>query len=100
MTLVASHLGCSHVAASNAVARLVDLGILIEQTSRARHKVFIAGDLPVDAREDVGLSASLSLSEPLRPVDVDALAATLDGVFADLDRRTELAKARLAEAGG
>ena len=96
--LVACHLGCSHVAAGHAVARLVDLGILIEQTSRARHKVFIAGDLPVDARRETGPTAALATSEPIRPVDVDALTATLDGVFADLDRQTELAKARLNEA--
>ena len=49
--LVARHAGCSHVAAGKIIERLVEHGILIEQTSRSRHKIFIAGDLPsIDPR--------------------------------------------------
>ncbi|MGI9486714.1 MAG: hypothetical protein ACR2RF_12720 [Geminicoccaceae bacterium] len=98
--LVASHLNCSHAAAGQAIRRLVDLGVLIEQTSRARHKIYLAGDLPTEARDRADIDGEISVSAPLRPVDVDALNATLDSVFADLDRQTELAKTRLAEAKG
>ncbi len=95
--LVARHLGCSHVAAGKVIERLVDLGILIEQTSRARHKLFVAGDLPERLHEAGASDGPLVQSAPLRPVDLDALNATLDGVLADLDRQTELTKTRLAE---
>lgn len=98
--LVASHLDCSHVAAGKVVERLVDLGILIEQTSRARHKVFIAGDLPRPTPGDEDMDHTLVASAPLKPVDVDALNATLEGVFADLDRKNQLSAARLTEAKG
>lgn len=98
--LVARHLGCSHVAAGRAVARLVDLGILIEQTARARHKIFIAGDLPIEAGDETMSDGKLSLSEPLRPVDHDALSVTLSGLFADIDRQAMLTERRLAEAKG
>ena len=98
--LVASHLGCSHVAAGKTIARLADLGILIEQTSRSRHKVFIAGDLPTETRGDAEQDAPLALSEPQRSVDIDAIEATLDGLFADLDRVNERARDRVAESKG
>ncbi|MGI9508924.1 MAG: hypothetical protein ACR2QJ_06205 [Geminicoccaceae bacterium] len=93
--LVARHLGCSHVAASGIIGRLVDLGILIEQTSRSRHKVFVAGDLPAESRGEVAGSAPLSFSDPAPLIDVDAVSATLDGLFADLDRLNERARDRM-----
>ena len=95
--LVARHLGCSHVAAGKVIERLAALGILIEPTSRSRHKLFVAGDLPERLPDDGTGDGPLVRSAPLRPVDIDALEATLDGVLMDLDRQTELAKARLAE---
>ena len=95
--LTARHLGCSHVAAGGIVGRLVDLGILIEQTSRSRHKVFVAGDLPAESRGEAAGSAPLSVSEPAALVDVDALGATLDGLFADLDRLNERCNDRVKE---
>lgn len=98
--MVASHLSCSHVTAGRVVERLLALGILIEQTSRVRHKVYIAGDLPRESQGSGGLEGALSVSAPLRPVDVDALSPTLDDVFADLDRRAALTKARLSEEAG
>ncbi len=98
--LVARHLGCTHVAAGKVMERLAALGILIEQTSRSRHKLFVAGDLPERLHEEGTSDGPLVQSTPLRPVDLDALHATLDGVLADLDRQTELAKARLAEGAG
>lgn len=98
--LVARHLACSHVAAGKVIERLVGLGIVIEQTARSRHKVYIAGDLPAEVRDEAELGGRLAVSAPLRPVDVDALTSTLDSVFADLDRQSEQAKARLAEAKG
>ena len=98
--LVARHLGCSHVAAGKVIARLADLGILIEQTSRSRHKLFIAGDLPADSGGEAGQDGALILSEPQRSVDTDAIEATLDGLFADLDRVTERARERVAESKG
>ncbi len=95
--LVARHLDCTHVAAGKVIERLAALGILIEQTSRARHKLFVAGDLSKRLHEEGADDGQLVRSAPLRPVDLDALNATLDGVLADLDRQTELTKARLAE---
>ena len=98
--LVARHLGCSHVAAGQVIGRLVGLGILIEQTSRSRHKVFVAGDLTAESRGETASSAPLSFSEPAPVVDVDAVSATLDGLFADLDRLNERAKERTRIEGG
>ncbi len=96
--LIARHLGCSHVAAGQITARLVGLGILIAATSRSRHKIFIAGDLALRDRGRLETDeAPLSFSEPVPLIDVDTLGATLDGLLADLDRQTALAKARLAE---
>jgi len=84
--LVARHVGCTHVvAAGKIIERLVGHGILIEQTSRSRHKIFIAGDLPGAARGEIDSDAPLVLSDPAPAVNVDALSATLDGLFADLD---------------
>lgn len=97
--LVARHLGCSHVAASGIIGRLVETGILIERTSRSRHKIFVAGDLRTDSRgEDAG-SIPLSTSDPAPTVDVDAIGATLDGLFADLDRLNERARDRTSPGG-
>ncbi len=98
--VVASHLGCSHVAAGQAVKLLVELGILIEQTARTRHKVYIAGDLPSETGRDFEPAGKLSASEPPKPVDIDALKATLDGVFADLERKTRHAKIRMIDVEG
>lgn len=98
--LVAVHLDCSHVAAGGIIGRLVDLGILIEQTSRSRHKVFVAGDLPAGDGGVTAGSAPLSLSEPMPAVDVDAIGATLDGLYADLDRITVRARTDLAGGKG
>ncbi len=84
--LVARHLGCSHVAAGGITARLVDLGILIEQTSRSRHKLFVAGDLSTTFQGEATDLVPLSRSKLLPTVDVDMIGATLDGLFADLDR--------------
>ena len=86
--LVAQHLGCSHVAAGRIIERLVDLGILNEQTSRSRHKVFIAGNLRAPSAGEAELDAPLAVSDPAPRVDVDAIGATFDGLFADLDRLT------------
>ena len=88
--LVARHLGCSHVAAGRIIERLADLGILIEQTFRSRHKIFIAGDLAAPVRGE----APLSLSAPLPAVDVDTITATLCDLYADLDRLNERARNR------
>ena len=98
--LVARHLGCSHVAAGKAIARLADLGILIEQTSRSRHKIFVAGDLPSPSRAEADFDQALTFSKPATAVDVDALGATLDGLFADLERLNERTGARLTEFDG
>jgi len=104
--LIARHAGCSHVAAGQIAERLVATGILVEQTSRSRHKLFVAGDLMRRdlVRRDRDRSGGeeetpLSLSEPAPSVDVDALAATLDGLFADLDRLNERAKDRIGTKG-
>ena len=96
--LVADHLDISHVAAGTIVARLVDLGILAELTSRSRHKVFIARDLSTPDRAGADVDAPLSLSEPVPAVDVDAVGATLDQLFGELDR--QLARTRRAEGAG
>ena len=87
--LVARHLGCSHVAAGKIMEKLSDLGILIPATSRSRHKIFIAGDLPARDAGEVALDQPLVSSEPAPLVDVDALSSTLDGLFADLERLNE-----------
>lgn len=100
INMIASHLSSSHVTAGRVVERLIATGILIEQTSRVRHKVYMAGDLAMERRGDADLDGALSVSAPLRPVDVDALNATLDDVFADLDRQAALTKARLSERVG
>ncbi|MGI9507664.1 MAG: hypothetical protein ACR2RE_31880, partial [Geminicoccaceae bacterium] len=98
--LIARHVGCSHVAAGQIAERLVVTGILVEQTSRARHKLFVAGDLMARDRDRLGVEeAPLSLSEPAPLVDVDALSGTLDGLFADLDRFNEQIKEK-ARGGG
>ena len=97
--LVARHLGCSHVAAGQIVARLAGLGILIEAASRARHKIYVAGDLPGRDRDEADPDAPLALSAPQASVDVDGIGATLDGLYADLERLNERARDR-TEAGG
>ena len=97
--LVAQHLGCSHVAAGRIIERLVDLGILNEQTSRSRHKVFIAGNLRAPSAGEAELDTPLAVSEPASRVDVDAIGATFDGLFADLDRLQERTQTTLSEAG-
>ena len=98
--LVARHLGCSHVAAGKMIERLVGLGILIEQSSRARHKLFIAGDLPTEGQLGSDPDGRLSLSEPLSEVDVDGIEATLDGLFADLDRLNQRVTKAVDTEGG
>ena len=97
--LVARHLDCSHVAAGKIMERLVDLGILIEQTSRSRHKIFVAGDLSAESRDETACSAPLAFSEPAPMVDMDGLDATLDGLFADLDRLNRRVGDRTRTAG-
>ncbi len=97
--LVARHLGCSHVAAGQIVARLAGLGILIEAASRARHKIYVAGDLPGRDRDEADPDAPLALSAPPPSVDVDGIGATLDGLYADLERLNERARDR-TEGGG
>jgi hypothetical protein len=84
--LTARHLDCSHVAAGKIIKRLVDLGVLIEQTSRSRHKIFIAGDLSTTPWDEADIHEPLSWTEPVEPVDVDGIAATLDSLVADLER--------------
>lgn len=98
--LVAGHLGVSHVAAGQIVGRLAELGILVEPTSRSRHKVFVAGDLSTPALGEGDIDGPLAFSEPVARVDVDAIGATFDKLFGDLDRQTELAKSRLAKGAG
>jgi len=95
--LVARHAGCSHVAAGKIIERFVGHGILIEQTSRSRHKIFVAGDLPSSSRAEVDLDQALAFSEPVTAVDVDALGATLDGLFADLERLNDRVEKRTRE---
>lgn len=97
--LVARHLDCSHVAAGQIVARLVDLGILIAATSRSRHKIYLAGDLATPARGGVDIDVPLSSSDPAPLVDVDAVGATLDGLLADLERLNERARNRVRQGG-
>ncbi|MDH3661596.1 MAG: hypothetical protein OEU92_16470 [Alphaproteobacteria bacterium] len=97
--LVARHLACSTVAAGKIVERLVDLGILLAATSRSRHKVYIAGDLPQRPHPEAGADEPLAVSAPAPVVDVDAVGATLDGLFADLDRLNERTKTTLADTG-
>jgi len=97
--LVARHVGCTHVAAGKIIERLVGHGILIEQTSRSRHKIFIAGDLPGAARGEIDSDVPLILSDPAPAVDVDALGATLDGLFSDLDRLNQRVEGQV-RAGG
>jgi len=96
--LVARHVGCSHVAAGKIIERLVDVGILLEQTSRSRHKIFVAGDLSAEGKSEAA-APPLSLSPPSPMIDIDALDATLDGLFADLDRATHLAQDSAAISG-
>jgi len=98
--LVARHLGCSHVASGKIVERLVATGILIEQSARSRHKIFIAGDLPTSTRSEADPDGPLSFSEPTPSVDVDALSATLNGLFADLDRLNQRTKERIKDGTG
>lgn len=93
--LVARHLGCTHVAAGKIVERLVALGILIDQTSRSRHKVFVAGDLSAPSLGENEHDQPMISSEPVPLADIDALGATLKGLFADLDRLNERAMTRL-----
>jgi len=100
--LIARHLKCSHVAAGKIAEGLVDLGILIETTSRSRHKIFAAADLARDFARDHdqwrAAATPLSFSKPLRPVDVEALEETLDDIFADLDQKSARTKATVKEA--
>ena len=96
---MARHAGCSTVAAGRIVERLMDLGILLAATSRSRHKVYIAGDLPQRPRGEAELDAPLAVSDPAPRVDVDAVGAMLNGLFADLDRLNERTKTTLAEMG-
>ena len=98
--LIARHAGCSHVAAGQIAERLVATGILIEQTSRSRHKLFVAGDLARAGRGKVDPTMPLALSEAMVPVDADGIAATLDGLLADLDRLNARTSDRLVEGAG
>jgi biotin operon repressor len=97
--LVARHLGCSHVAAGKIMEKLRDLGVLIEQTARSRHKIFVAGDLAAPIQGEADPDAPLSFSEPAPAVDMDAIGATLDGLFADLERLNERARDRVMIEG-
>jgi hypothetical protein len=92
--LIARHVGCSHVAAGRIAERLVATGILIEQTSRSRHKLFVASDLAGPAGADRFGDAPLVQSEPAPAVDMDAVSATLSGLFADIDRLSKRAEDR------
>ena len=84
--LIAAHFGCSRVAAGKITDKLTELGILIPATSRARHKLFVAGDLSAPDGTVAAADRPLISSEPMPPLDVDALGATLDGLVADLER--------------
>ena len=99
MGLVARHLGCSQVAAGQVIKLLLDQGIVLEQTSRARHKIFMAGDLAPGQRSAGDADGPLDISEPLRPLDVDAVEATLKDLYVDLDRVTARSQARLGKIG-
>jgi len=99
MGLVARHLGCSQVAAGQVIKLLLDQGIVLEQTSRARHKIFMAGDLAPGQRSAGDPDGPLDISEPLRPLDVDAVEATLKDLYVDLDRVTARSQARLGKIG-
>jgi hypothetical protein len=100
-SLVAKHLGCTPQGAGSMLRQLVELGIVTEATPRARWKIYLAGDLTLanDERSGAGEGA-LSFSEPLPEVDRDAMEATLDELFADLERLDRRAKATLTASGG
>jgi|GEM_PF-7067619 len=97
-SLVARHLGVTPQGASAILKQLVDLGLLTEATSRSRFKVYLAGDLTSFHGDEAMADRPLAFSDPVRPVDVDALSAILDDLFADLDRVTARARERVAES--
>jgi len=97
--LVARHLDMTHRAAGMMTARLADLGVLIDQSSRPRHQIFVAGDLALHDRGLSGEEVPLSVSEPLGMVDGEAIETTLDDIFAELNALNMRAKARLNEKG-
>ncbi|MGI9510056.1 MAG: hypothetical protein ACR2QJ_12000 [Geminicoccaceae bacterium] len=83
-SLVARHLGCSAMGASKILWRLADLGIVTEATPRARWKIYLAGDLTAPDRD--APEALLALSEPMPVIDFEAIDASLDALFSDLER--------------
>jgi len=95
-SLVARHLGCTPQGAAKILADLVEKGILMLATVPRRWKIFLASDLGVADRDRLGDAAPLSLSEAPPDVDRDAIEATLDGLFADLERLDQRTKATLA----
>lgn len=106
-TLVARHLGCTPQGAGLMLRQLADLGIVTERTSRSRFKIFLAGDLALADRQRssageaaMDLEAPLAVSDPLPEIDVGGIEATLDGLFADLERLNIRATTRLAERRG
>ncbi|MEM7045725.1 MAG: hypothetical protein AAF543_23180 [Pseudomonadota bacterium] len=95
--LVANHLACSTVAAGRILERLMDLGIVLAATSRSRHKVFIAGDLAHRRQAEPGEGEPIALSASTPVVDIDRVGATLDGLFAELERLNERAEDRVRQ---
>lgn len=85
-SLVARHLGCTSQGAGAMLRRLAELGIVSEATSRARWKIYVAGDLKPPAVGEGEGECPLVPSAPAPEFDHDALEATLDGLFADLER--------------
>ena len=96
--LVKRMIGCSHVAAGQIIGRLAAQGVLVEQTGRARHKIFMAGDLAIGKSVDVAAEEALALSDPVKPLDVEAVQATLDQLYLDLERLAARSRAQLDQA--
>lgn len=97
--LVSRMLDLSHVAAGQIIGRLAAQGVLVEQTARSRHKIFMAGDLAIGKSTGLATEDTLDLSAPADPLDVDALEATLDQLYADLERLTARSQVQLDKAG-
>ncbi|MBC6445382.1 MAG: hypothetical protein GDA50_08195 [Alphaproteobacteria bacterium GM202ARS2] len=90
--MVKQRLGISQVAASAALKRLAQIGIVREPIARQRFKIFTAADLKTVASANAETTALLKSSQIMHPLDYEAMDASLAELFADVDRVNKSAK--------
>ena len=65
---------------------LADLGIVTEATVRTRWKIHLAGELALPDHSHDDEQPPLSFSDPAPAIGRDAIEATLEALFRDLER--------------